>query len=405
MDAMPTCSGCHKPLPANAPQGLCPECLLKAGLGTGVDIGPDTQSQPAGGSKGFVPPSPEELGRFFPQMEITRLLGRGGMGAVYQARQKQLDRVVALKILPPGVSQDPAFAERFAREARALAKLTHPHIVTLYEFGQADGLFYFLMEFVDGVSLRQLLQASRISPREALAIVPQICDALQYAHDRGIVHRDIKPENILLNREGQVKITDFGVAKIMQVGDACADASGRGRRGWASVRPPHRGRAGSGHAAVHGAGAGGRVRWRWTTARTFTRWAWCSTRCSPANCRASRSSRLRGRSRLTCGWMRWCCTRWRRSPSRRYQQVSEVKTAVETISTPPAATPEATPAPSASWEAARRRVRAPATALLVLGVLGLALCSLARCQINYRAAQAAPGPWVHALVGACACRR
>ena len=164
MDTTRICPGCNKPLPANAPQGLCPECLLKAGLGTGVDIGLDTHSQPAGATTGFVPPAPEELGRFFPQLEITRLLGRGGMGAVYQARQKQLDRVVALKILPPGVSQDPSFAERFVREARALAKLAHPHIVTLYEFGQADGLFYFLMEFVDGVSLRKLLEGGRISP-------------------------------------------------------------------------------------------------------------------------------------------------------------------------------------------------------------------------------------------------
>jgi predicted Ser/Thr protein kinase/transglutaminase-like putative cysteine protease len=215
MDTKGICPGCERPLPANAPQGLCPECLLKAGLGTGADISLETASQPAGTTRGFVPPSPEELGRFFPQLEITRLLGRGGMGAVYQARQKQLDRVVALKILPPGVSQDPSFADRFAREARALAKLTHSRIVTLYEFGQADGLFYFLMEFVDGVSLRKLLDGGRISPREALAIVPQICEALQYAHDRGIVHRDIKPENILLNREGEVKIADFGVAKIV----------------------------------------------------------------------------------------------------------------------------------------------------------------------------------------------
>ena len=140
------------------------------------------------------------------------------MGAVYKARQKQLDRVVALKILPPGIGIDAAFAERFTREARALAKLNHPGIVTLYEFGRADGLFYFLMEFVDGVNLSELLGTGRVSARESLAIVPQICDALQYAHDQGIVHRDIKPENILLDRRGRVKVADFGLAKLTEPG-------------------------------------------------------------------------------------------------------------------------------------------------------------------------------------------
>jgi serine/threonine protein kinase len=175
----------------------------------------------------FNPPSAAELAPLFPQLEILELIGKGGMGAVYKARQKQLDRIVALKILPPGIGNTPAFAERFAREAKALAKLNHPGIVTLYEFGsvdntnasspvpQASRLFYFLMEYVDGVTLRQLLAGGRVSAREALAIVPQICDALQYAHDQGIVHRDIKPENILLDRRGRVKVADFGLAKIV----------------------------------------------------------------------------------------------------------------------------------------------------------------------------------------------
>ncbi|MFN7140784.1 MAG: serine/threonine-protein kinase, partial [Limisphaerales bacterium] len=161
------------------------------------------------------PPTPAELAAKFPQLEILELLGRGGMGAVYKARQKELDRIVALKILPPGVGDDPAFSERFTREAKALARLNHPNIVTLYEFGRADGLFFFLMEFVDGVNLRQLLNTGRVASREALAIVPQICDALQYAHDQGIVHRDIKPENILMDRRGRVKVADFGLAKLM----------------------------------------------------------------------------------------------------------------------------------------------------------------------------------------------
>jgi hypothetical protein len=150
------------------------------------------------------------------------------MGAVYKARQLALGRLVALKILPPALGDDPSFADRFAREARALAQLNHQGIVTLYEFGRTDdGLFYFLMEFVDGMNLRQLLAGGRIAPREALAIVPELCDALQYAHDRGFVHRDIKPENILLDRRGRVKIADFGLAKIVAM-DEGAPADGKG---------------------------------------------------------------------------------------------------------------------------------------------------------------------------------
>ncbi|HUJ09226.1 MAG TPA: protein kinase [Verrucomicrobiae bacterium] len=205
------CPECGAVLPMDTPQGLCPACLLKRGLATGSSVSASDQ----GKRTEYVPPTPDELARYFPELEIVELIGRGGMGAVYKARQKRLDRLVALKVLPFSVSRDPAFAERFIREAKALARLTHPHIVTVHDFGQKDGLFYFVMEFVDGLNLRQLLDAAKISPREALAIVPQICDALQYAHDKGIVHRDIKPENILLAKDGTVKIADFGLAKLV----------------------------------------------------------------------------------------------------------------------------------------------------------------------------------------------
>ena len=206
------CAQCGAALVADAPQGLCPACLLKRGFATSIGGG---QSNSQGTRTEYVPPTPTELARYFPELEILEVVGRGGMGVVYRARQKRLDRLVALKILPPNISRDPAFSERFTREAKALARLTHPNIVSIHDFGQTDGLFYFVMEFVDGLNLRQLLDTAKITPKEALAIVPQICDALQFAHDKGIVHRDIKPENILIDKGGVVKIADFGLAKLV----------------------------------------------------------------------------------------------------------------------------------------------------------------------------------------------
>lgn len=212
------CPQCGVVLSAHAPQGLCPGCLLKRGLETHTytEGGPEEAKKE---SAECAPPTPDEMAVLFPDLEILELVGRGGMGVVYKARQKRLDRVVALKILSPRLSRDPAFAARFAREARAMAMLSHPHVVAVYDFGEVDGLFYFLMEFVDGVNLRRLLDAGELAPEEALAIVPQICDALQYAHDHGVVHRDIKPENVLMDKEGRVKIADFGIAKLVGAED------------------------------------------------------------------------------------------------------------------------------------------------------------------------------------------
>jgi len=137
------------------------------------------------------------------------------MGVVYLARQVKLDRQVALKVLPSETSADPTFLERFNREARALAKLSHPNIVTVHDFGQADGQSYFVMEYIDGANLRKRLRAEQINSDEVRAIVMQLCDALQYAHEEGIIHRDIKPENILLDKRGRVRIADFGIAKLL----------------------------------------------------------------------------------------------------------------------------------------------------------------------------------------------
>ena len=206
-----TCHACGRRLPARAPAGLCPACLLGEGSATETQQGPRASAR-------FEAPSVAEVAALFPQLEVVRLLGAGGMGAVYQARQPALDRWVALKVLPGAGSGVGNFTERFNREARALARLHHPNIVTVHEFGQAGGWHYFLMEFVDGANLRELAATGRLSSREALRVIPQICDALQYAHDEGVVHRDIKPENVLIDRKGRVKIADFGLAKIMESG-------------------------------------------------------------------------------------------------------------------------------------------------------------------------------------------
>src|SRR5581483_5538285 len=133
------CPECQAELPGDAPDGLCPKCLMVHGETTAP--GAPVQGQDSGtplNLRPFVPPAPAELARHFPQLDILELLGQGGMGAVYKARQPALDRLVALKILPPEAGRDPAFAERFTREARALAKLGHAHIVTVYDFGKAD---------------------------------------------------------------------------------------------------------------------------------------------------------------------------------------------------------------------------------------------------------------------------
>ena len=171
----PGCPRCGSAVPADAPGGLCPRCVL---------LGAATPNDP-GGIHRIPPPPVERLQEAFPQLEILEFVGQGGMGFVYSARQRHLDRLVALKILPVATGNDPTFVERFIREGRLLARLNHPNIVAVYDFGQTGDLCYLVMEFVDGVNLRQAMRSGRFSPREALAIVPRICEALQYAHDQG----------------------------------------------------------------------------------------------------------------------------------------------------------------------------------------------------------------------------
>ncbi len=217
--ATPNCPRCGAPV--RSAQDNCPRCLLE--LAQQPAATPDSASGAtgSGGVRPGPPPSLEEVRAAFPSLEIEVLLGQGGMGSVFKARQPQLDRIVALKVLSRSLGDDPAFAERFQREARTLARLGHPGIVAVHDFGCADGLHFLIMELVDGVNLRQLMQGDRLEPRQALAIAAELCDALQYAHDEGVVHRDIKPENVLVDARGRVKVADFGLAKLV---DPTADA-------------------------------------------------------------------------------------------------------------------------------------------------------------------------------------
>lgn len=165
----------------------------------------------------WEPPDLDEVADMLPQFRFERMLGRGGMGAVYLADHLSLERKVAIKLLPAIMAEDAQFVEWFRREARVLARLNNPGIVTIHDFGQTrEGNHYVVMEYVDGANLHQLIHDAGLEPRQALDLVVQICEALEYAHSQGVIHRDIKPANVLVSRSGQAKLADFGLAKFTQ---------------------------------------------------------------------------------------------------------------------------------------------------------------------------------------------
>ncbi|MGD9127974.1 MAG: polysaccharide biosynthesis/export family protein, partial [Planctomycetia bacterium] len=376
------CIHCQATVPAHSPHGLCPRCLLKRGLETQTQY--SQEGSPTEATE-CAPPTPEEMAGLFPDLEILELIGRGGMGVVYKARQKRLNRLVALKILSPRLSRDAAFAERFVREARAMAMLNHPHIVAVYDFGEVDGIYYFLMEFVDGVNLRRLLDAGKLASEEALAIVPQVCDALQYAHDHGVVHRDIKPENVLMDKEGRVKIADFGIAKLVGVQKASLQSqvgeiqSGESKGSHSVSRPIHEPLTEAGQvvgtprymapeqvetpqqvdhrADIYSLGV---VFYQMLTGELPT-----GGHFEPPSKKVQIDVRL---DEVVLRAME-------KEPARRYQQVSEVKTKVENIATtaphphhddPPIDKPD--PETETLLQEARKQVKGPAIGLLVTGI-------------------------------------
>ena len=201
------CPRCGAPLAGGgALSGLCPACLLRQGVGEPVACRPSPVTSSTDLS---------DVQREFPQFEILEEVGRGGMGIVYRARQPRLDREVALKVLKPELADHQDFAERFLREARALARMNHPNVVAVHDFGETGGNYFLVMEFVRGQTLRTYMDQGRLELEDVVELFPSICAGLAYAHAQDLVHRDVKPENILIDEQGTVKLTDFGLAKVL----------------------------------------------------------------------------------------------------------------------------------------------------------------------------------------------
>ncbi len=164
----------------------------------------------------FIAPQPEQLSELLPAFDFQSFIAQGGMGAVYKAKQRSLDRDVAIKILPREFGENPEFRASFETEAKAMAKLNHPNLIGVYDFGAVDGMPYIVMEYVDGSSLYHSAWGKVIAREQAVSLVKAICEGLGHAHENGILHRDIKPANILLTPKAEPKIGDFGLAQSVE---------------------------------------------------------------------------------------------------------------------------------------------------------------------------------------------
>ncbi len=216
-----TCHKCGQNLPADAPAGVCPKCLLAAGLdsieedGIAATEGLSTAGQTA----------PLKSIHYFGDYELLEEIARGGMGVVYKGRQTSLNRTVALKMILSGELAGPQNIERFQNEAEAAANLKHPNIVAIHEVGQFEGRYYFSMDYVEGPSLADVIQAGPLPVRKAAEYMKTIAEAVHFAHQRGTLHRDLKPQNVLIDADNQPQITDFGLAKRVS-GDSGLTATG-----------------------------------------------------------------------------------------------------------------------------------------------------------------------------------
>ena len=208
-----TCPECGVALPPDAVRGVCPRCLVRRGLESLPPENPrDTIHLVLPEDTGGSPLPLLELGDY----ELIKEIGRGGMGIIYQARQRRLDRLVALKLIRAGALARAEDVARFKLEAAATARLRHPGIVAIHEVGEHEGQHFYSMDFVPGRSLAAALRDGPFPPRRAAECVRAVAEAMHYAHEHGVIHRDLKPSNILLDAEDEPRVADFGLAKLLQ---------------------------------------------------------------------------------------------------------------------------------------------------------------------------------------------
>ena len=241
------CPKCGAGLATDAPAGICPKCLFGAGLGESLSEAESAAhyapTLPLDGQESSSSDSASLSGtkvRYFGDYELLEEIARGGMGVVYKARQTGLKRIVALKMILSGQLAGEEEVKRFYAEAEAAAKLDHPNIVSIFEVGQHEGLHFFSMSFVEGESLAHKVAGGPVAPPEAAELVKKIAVAIAYAHAEGVIHRDLKPGNVLIDRDGEPRITDFGLAKRVD-GDSSLTATGQ-VVGTPSYMPPEQAR-------------------------------------------------------------------------------------------------------------------------------------------------------------------
>src|SRR5438477_3365961 len=209
------CRKCGAAIPPNSPQHSCGACLLETGLGPDEPVaGVDSSAEAS--AKADDPGRPMPMLMDFGDYELLEQIGRGGQGVVFRARQKSLNRIVALKVIGLGNWATKAHLKRFRLEAEAAARLEHPGIVPIHEVGERDGSCYFSMKFVEGGQLDEVIKRTPMSIRRAVELIEKVARTVHYAHEHGILHRDIKPGNILLDRNGEPHLTDFGLARLVE---------------------------------------------------------------------------------------------------------------------------------------------------------------------------------------------